>query len=288
MFKRLRLYLQQRWYRSSVRGKSFWDWLGLLLVPMVLGGVVLVFEGRRADAQRQEQAKRAQTEREIADDRFREETLRIYFDRMADLMLREGLLDSQPDSTVRDVARARTLAALRQLDGERKGQVVRFVREASMIESEGTILDLSEADLTRADLVGANLTGANLSKADLTGADLVGASLTGANLARANLTGANLSEAYLSEAYLANSNLTRANLAGAVLGGATQYDLTGAYPTVTILPGANLAGANLTEANLTGAFLTSAKLTGALVTPEQLAQAKSLKGVLLQTGVTSI
>jgi uncharacterized protein YjbI with pentapeptide repeats len=47
---------------------------------------------------------------------------------------------------------------------------------------------------------------------------------------------------------------------------------------------ANLNGANLSEANLRGADLIKALLRRAKVTPEQLAQTKSLKGATLPDG----
>ena len=52
---------------------------------------------------------------------------------MQELILDKGLRRSEKDAEIRDVARARTLTVLRSLDGDRKGQVLRFLHEADLI-----------------------------------------------------------------------------------------------------------------------------------------------------------
>ena len=52
----------------------------------------------------------------------------------------------------------------------------------------------------------------------------------------------------------------------------------------TDLSRANLVNADLSDANLSGADLTKALLRWAMVTPEQLAQTKSLKSATLPDG----
>jgi hypothetical protein len=110
---------------------------------------------------------------------------------------------------VRAMARARTLAVLRSLDGNRKGQVVRFLYESGLIGKVdeswvegswkerviGAIIDLRIADLTGVDLFAANLRGANLRTVSLIGANLSYADLGGVDLFRANLRNANLMSA---------------------------------------------------------------------------------------------
>ena len=64
------------------------------------------------------------------------------------------------------VARTVTLAALRRLNGERKGEAVLFLTEARLLDMESRRVNLNGADLqganlTDADLAGANLEGAN-------------------------------------------------------------------------------------------------------------------------------
>jgi uncharacterized protein YjbI with pentapeptide repeats len=96
---------------------------------------------------------------------------------MAGLLLDRGLRTAEPNAEVWSVARARTRAMLRRLDGARKEDLLEFLAEAGLIGRDRIGIDLAEADLGEADLSGADLTGATLHGADLTGADLTGATL---------------------------------------------------------------------------------------------------------------
>jgi len=75
--------------------KTLWDWLGLLLIPLVLaiGGFFLTRSENRYAFSLQEQ-------------REQEASLRAYLDQMTELLLHENLRTSQPDDEVRSVARA--------------------------------------------------------------------------------------------------------------------------------------------------------------------------------------
>jgi uncharacterized protein YjbI with pentapeptide repeats len=256
-------------------GKTLWDWMGLLLVPLVLAVGALVFNWQQRKAEQERLQKRDKTERELALDQQRENALQTYLDCMTDLLLKEGLRTSEK-ADVRDVARARTLMVLRGLDAKRKAVVVQFLKESDLITLENAVINLRGADLTHAKLIGADLDGANLSEADLSWADLVGATLTGANLTKARLA-----EADLVSAYLPKANLYEADLHGAKLHRANLENASLAY---AILNGAELNGANLTETDITEADLTEADLTEAEVDYERLARAKSLKGATMPDG----
>jgi hypothetical protein len=187
--------------------KTLWDWIQLLVVPLVLAiGAFILNRSERT------------IERQIAEDRQREVALQTYLDRMADLLLKDKLRTTKKRE-VRDVARIRTLTVLRGLDKRRKGIVLRFLYEAGLISKE-PIINLDRADLKGAYLAGANLNGANLtgsflSEAFLEGVDLSGAKLNKVFLDKAFLGGANLSGADLTEAYLTETNLIGVNLTGA-------------------------------------------------------------------------
>ena len=126
------------------RGKTLWDWMQLLLIPIVLASGGLLFNyvqstneqrqvQQRAQADRESAEKRAQTDREIAQEGFREAALQTYFDRMSELLLDKKLRESQNNAEVRNVARTRTLSVLSTLDGERKGTLLRFLQESGLI-----------------------------------------------------------------------------------------------------------------------------------------------------------
>jgi uncharacterized protein YjbI with pentapeptide repeats len=207
------------------RGKTLWDWLELLIIPAVLAGGAMWFSRAEHEA-----------ERRIADDRLREAALQGYLDKMTELLLEKELRTSKEEDEVRAVARARTLTALRQLDGARKGTLLRFLYEADLINKDGAIIGLHLADLSGARLSGADLHMADLSRTNLGGADLRGTHLLGADLNEAdlseadlnwaNLSGANLSEADLRGAFLFRIKLSGATLSGAKLRGAALGKIT--------------------------------------------------------------
>src|ERR1700686_3283352 len=91
-------------------GKSLWDWLQLIIIPVVLaiGG----FWFNQVQKNREEKAteRRAQVDREIALDNQRETKLEEYFDKISELVFNHGLLQSKKGDPARIIARARTLS----------------------------------------------------------------------------------------------------------------------------------------------------------------------------------
>jgi uncharacterized protein YjbI with pentapeptide repeats len=242
------------------RAKTLWDWLDLLLVPVLLA-LGAWFLNRAA----------REREHRTDLDRSRQAALQTCLDRIT-ILLRDKWRESGGGFLEANIIRAQTLTVLRQLDGERKGLLLQFLYESGLIgklkkgKRQQALVDLRRADLRRADLRGADLTGADLRGASLSGANLRVANLIGANLPGAFLIGANLPGAFLSRAFLRGAILSRAVLSRAVLSWAV------------------LSRAFLTGAVLRGAVLTGADLTGADLTDTQLAQAKSLEGVTLPDG----
>lgn len=228
-----------------------WKLAEILLIPFALFVAGVWFS-------RQQKA----WELKIADDRIEETRLQDYFNRMDDLLLRENLHDAEEKTEVRHIARARTLNILRNLNGNRKGEVLLFLAETQLIISEEKkpIISLAGADLPEVKYPSPRLQGAELQWADLHGADLTGfrgrieisANLENANLDHANLQDANLSGASLQGASLQRADLRRANLSSTELRNA---DLLGAD-----LRGANLSGAILEKTMLQGAKLEGANL----------------------------
>jgi len=229
---------ERRWKKAPDEevqpGKTLWDWLQLLVVPVILIVVTLYWSAQQtAKSDRRREDRRIAVDRAAADEARRDVTLRSYLDRMSGLMLDNGLLVSKERSAIRAVARTLTLTTLRRLDGQRKAEVVRFLYEAHLLElfdanaaRPGPLVSLTFANLRNADLTGEDLRGADLTLADLRGAKLRGAFLDYASLHTANLGGADLRDASLEGARLANANLRGAELRGANLNGATNLDLS--------------------------------------------------------------
>ena len=280
-------------------GKTVWDWLSLLGVPLTLfflGAWLQQKQQERARKLSEEQEERAKKfakkQRKIADNETKEEILQTYFDRLSVLLIDRNLIalsNKSQSSTITpeeqelldsslDVIRARTLSILRRFknDAERKTSVINFLIETEIVGKSK--LNLSGANLSGANLQGASLKDANLKDANLQGAYLLGANLQGANLQGANLLGANLSVAKLQGANLEGAYLEGAILLGAQLQGANLEgaDLQGAKLQMANLEGAILAwailqGANLEWVNLQGADLKDIKLDPITVWPDKSA-----------------
>ena len=269
---------------DTLQAKTLWDWMNLLLVPLILAFGVLFLHRSKREIERQHIKEHAVLEHEIATDNQQEEALQAYFDRIIELVLKDKLSKFSPEE-VRNAARTRTLSVLRRLDAKRKGMVILFLKDSGLIDREA-VVDLCGADLTGVSLTLANLSRTNLSGADLSGANLQDANLSksflgetnlhGANLGSANLAGADLFEANLSNAVLNQTNLSKANLTGA--------DLSGVNLNVGDLVGANLRGAKLLGADLREADLSQADLSGTEITESELEKAKSLEGATMPDG----
>jgi uncharacterized protein YjbI with pentapeptide repeats len=271
-------WLSRLWARTGFGDKTVWDWLQLLIVPLVLGVIGFYFTSSQEYAHQQE----------FEEQRLQNAALQTYLAGMRELLLDQHLRASAVDSEVRAVARAETRSTLGQLSPEGQGIAIQFLYEASLIKKEDPIISLSHADLRGADLSQLDLSGADLSGADLSGADLR-ANLSGANLSGASLSGANLSPAALSNADLSGADLSEVDLSNAVLSNA---DLSGAYLrdadlSPAYLGEANLSEADLSEADLSYADLKNANLSGAKgVTNEQLEQQDglTLEGAIMPNG----
>ena len=79
---------------------------------------LLIFYGTAQITQEQanSEAKRAEAERELAEQRAQDEALQAYLDQMNNLLLEHNLRDSEPGIEVPTLARARTLTVLSTLD----------------------------------------------------------------------------------------------------------------------------------------------------------------------------
>jgi hypothetical protein len=208
---------------SGWKGKKLWDWLRLLGVPLTLAAIAYLFR-------RQE----AKTDREIAAEQHQQKLLQDYFDRLSKFLVDKQLEVSESDHRIRPIARVLTLAALRRADPLRRGEILRFLYEAKLIQKGNTIIDLHGADFS-----GASLRAVNLEKSDLGGAILKGCDLQMAILRAASLNDAILDRVNLDHANLEGAQLIRATMNGTQLGNAL------------------LMGSNLKEAKLRSVALVS-------------------------------
>ena len=262
--------------------RTLWDWLGLLVVPLAVavGAAFISFIQKRTELDIAEKARKEdreiarqarESEQQIATDRLRQATLESYYDRMTALLIDHKLRNSAEDSEARSIARARTMAVGKGLDGERKGQLLAFLKVSGLIEKDKPIIDLRRVDLSELVLAWADLSQVDLNKVNLTGAHLLGTLLGGANLRDTILNHANLRGAGLSGADLYNVDLREADLRGATLSEANLY---GANLYRANLGGSNLSGVDLRHAILVEANLSNANLNNADLTWADLSEAK--------------
>ena len=135
-----------KWFGLS--DKTLWDWLQLLAVlaiPVAIAMGTAWFSYQQNQTSLQISERQHNNDQAIALDQQRETTLKTCLDDIRDLLLNKSLRASKPEDEVRVVARVEVLAALRQLDGERKGLLMDFLSEAGLITWNGNnvIIDLS-------------------------------------------------------------------------------------------------------------------------------------------------
>jgi hypothetical protein len=171
-----------------------WAWLELLIIPTVLGAGAFWLNTQIRRSEQELARRERENDRVLPQDRAREDALQRYLYRMQELMLGKELETSAVEE-IRYDSRKGTLAVLRILDGNRKGQVLKFLYESKLIGkpireeagdrwARGATIDLQTADLREA-----KLSGVDLRRADLSFADLRYANLNHANLRRADLFG---------------------------------------------------------------------------------------------------
>jgi hypothetical protein len=215
---------------ASAVDKTLWDWLDLLIVPVVLaiGGYLFArSENRAAQAATEQQAQGA--------------ALQAYFDTLHELLLDRDLRNSERDTEVRTVARMHTLAVLRRIWPDRKRSVLEFLYyseliwkeerrhvEPGLIEEKPPIISLARADLNNANLAGmllarVNFNGTHLRDANLRGAQLSvwgGDDTTMAEALQRGVHPLSPSVMYpVLPAYLVAADLRNADLSGALLAG---------------------------------------------------------------------
>ena len=274
-------------------GKTIWDLMELLIVPLTLAIIAGLFHLAEREKDRKMTEAERNRDRELAADHNRGLTLSMYLDRMVEMLCETDLSQSEAGSDVQTSAWTITHTVLPSLDQHQKGRVLQFLYNSHLINTDGTVINLENANLigahlARANLANANLRGADLRRADLTGANLEEADLTnavlfeaimvGAKLHRATLVGARMAEADLRRAWLIEAKLGSDNLATptqlhrAILRQAQLYsadlrrvELTRADLTGANLGKANLQWADLTDANLSGAWLRDADLANTIL-----------------------
>lgn len=206
---------------SGFQKKSFWDWLQLLIVPLMLA-LGAFYLNSAADFR----------DYQIAQERKQQEILTDYFSKMQGLIVEtkkiketSGYTKLHPKDEAarllpefRSTAQALTLSVLEQLDGERKGKVITYLAESQLItanndnQSSRPEIKLDGANLQKLELKDQVFSYINIAGADMTSTELSDILISDSDLSRVNLT-----EAVLQYVTFKNSNLSGVNLDGASL-----------------------------------------------------------------------
>jgi hypothetical protein len=201
---------------AGVIDTSFWDyWLQLLIILLVLalgGGAFGGYFFARSQSR---------TAQAIAERHGQDQALQTYLEDMGESLLNKEnpLRDAKETDEVRMLARARTMTALKTMDGDHNRAVLRFLRESQLVVggSSEPVISFIGAELSDADLRGADLRSIDLRDADLRNADLRDANLRDAVLRHAILMGADLRGADLRSADLRSAVLLVADIGYACL-----------------------------------------------------------------------
>lgn len=185
-------------------------WGTLLVIPATLIVALVTLSVQQGDNRQQQADSIAQA----ATQQY-QSTLNSYLSEMSTLVLTYKLSKSPSDS-VRAIAIAQTDTAIRNLDGPRKGTLVRFLWEAHLIWNPKPLVTLFETNLSDAVFTGANLWLADLSHNKFVGADFDGAILDGDNFRGADLKNAELNGACLIGADLTYAMVGDAHFKGAM------------------------------------------------------------------------
>lgn len=194
----------------------------------------------------------------------------VYFDEINAMLQKEEIHTQRAKTETQNLAREKTLALLKTLDGVQKGHVVQFLYEAGLITEGPGVLFLSGADLQEVNLEGALLIEAHLAGTDMRAAHLDATHLEWARLGETRLEGASLRRTFLVAAHLAQAQLQDAHLEEARLLGA---NLSGANLSAAHLENAQMQWASLLTANLQGANLRGACLIGVELLSANLSRA---------------
>lgn len=273
--------------REFQRSKTVWDWLEILVIPIVLGlGIWWLNKQEReneqdiAEKQRKEDRdiaeKKQAEERNLAKDRQNHNILGTYFDRMTELLLTQRQFLSKEEYPARSIARTRTINVLHQFkeDVARRRQVLYFLNESRLCSplpaeagAQGETDSNGYAIFREIDLNGIDFCGDKLQNIDFAYANLSGASLEGTKFDNVEMVGVSLTGGKLQRSHFTGCTLIEARLDGARLDGAQFEDvnLTGANLRGSIMPRASFKNADLSVADLSNVALQEANLQGAIL-----------------------
>ena len=277
---------------SGFQKKSFWDWLQLLIVPLMLA-LGAFYLNSAADFR----------DYQIAQERKQQEILTDYFSKMQGLIVETKKSKQTPGSKesnseerllteFRPTAQALTLSVLEQLDGKRKGKVIIYLAESQLI----TVDNNKPYSQPEIELDGANLAGMVLNDVDqvetvdkkplgvaITGADMTESTIKNVRLfVGSQLRESDFSRANLTDVYFTNAKMSQAKF----FKGTINVNFDGTILKETIFDGVRLENIVFNPAtNFDNACFTTSttfyntKQFGNLLTKDILRELKEKRGI---------
>lgn len=250
-------------YRS---GKYLWDWLEIIIVPLVLTLVGVYFNTRQKKAEIENAAeteKRKTIQNQIKE---QESELSRYFEKINDLILRDGLAKESASLEVKSIARSMTTEILQKISIEYAPKVINYLYENHLIEKENCKVDLSGIalagiDLSERYLNNVNLSGIKIYAGNLSGADFSNSDLSNAILFRCNLRNSKFTNTDITATDLKSCNLVLADFKN-VQGSRADLSYTHMYETV--FENANLHKSEYFQSRIIQVNFRKANLSGAI------------------------
>ncbi len=277
------------------RGKTLWDILELLVIPIALAIIALYFNHHERESERKLSELRTQEDRKIAEQRMeedrkiaadqqKEDILRSYLDDMGKLLIDKELKGEKDkkESPIIAVAQVKTINALRSLDKERRDYIFYFLNDAGLSEWILEGISMNNLDFSGNRINNFNLRETDMNSSNLNQTILTEVNMTSARLFKASLQGSimslvNLSNAILIKCDFKNVSLWKVDFNGARMDSAdfrstrflgdvnfSKADLHGVNFAHVDFQNAILTDANLRNAVLYGANLLEADVTGAI------------------------
>ncbi len=214
---------------NEIEVKKLWDWLDLLIVPLSL--ILLGWIYRAYEKSKEEKKEIENQQNEIIDS---------YFRIVSDLIIKSNLLDKIKNKESKIIARTRTIIAVENLEGERKGQVLQFLYESELIDN-----------------IGLNILGANFRNVQVSGIVLRGITIKGVYFC-----GADFENTFLDKSCFISCNFSNTNFKGSSMEN-TSFKYSN-------LSNCKLTNIDLTKVDFEGIDLSNADLSNSKITRLQL------------------
>lgn len=192
--------------------KTLWDWLDLLIVPVSIGVVGWIYK----------EYEKSKEERRIKEDKYND-ILDSYFKNISDLILNSNLTKNKKNKKSKKIARTRTIIALEELDGERKGQILQFLRETKLLKKIDILgANFSEGDfeglvLRNQIIKGVNFKNSNFDNSYLDGTQFISCDLDSCSFSNSSLKNVDFNYSKLNNSTIRNTDVTTVKFEGAEL-----------------------------------------------------------------------